>query len=433
MSAGVCERIRRMLYRTISTIVHAIFKLLFTLEYAGEEHVPERGAVIVAGNHPSYLDPVLISLALPRRVYFMAWDRLFGVPVLGALLRQVGAFPVRLGTRDPNAFQAALDVLREGKALGIFPEAGRSVEGPMNPLKTGTARLAAESGAPIVPVTITGAFDAWPSSRRLPWPRKITVKYHPPIVLDPAELAARRDERAYHEEIMARLRASIERRLLPSLAADERKRRVFAGPASPVRIYELDPAFAAAIGALLGGPKLPLLGLAAGHAAYLVADVLWVRQGRLAKAARELATPAVAFAMGPALASTVALAVPEWTSLVLLGAGTGLAFNWENRYKAQRFVRGGLFAFFLAFAVALAAPHPFGAHLAFASFSCVYALAWRPLYWQVMAGVTAAYAAALVWAAGAAPAAAGAYVALGLLAAAYVRLVKFSAHDGRMV
>jgi 1-acyl-sn-glycerol-3-phosphate acyltransferase len=354
--------------------------------------------------------------------------------VLGTLLRQFGAFPVRLGTRDPNAYAAALDVLESGKALGIFPEAGRSVEGPMNPLKTGTARLAIESGAPIVPVTITGAFDAWPSSRRLPWPRKITVKYHRPIVLDAAEVASHGEDRAYHEEITAELREAIERRLLPSLAADARKRRVFAGPASPVRIYELYPLMAAGVATALGGPALPLWGLALAHALYMAADVWWVRQGRLAKAARELATPVAVYAMGPALARTVGLAVPEWVSIGLMAAGTTLCFNWANRYSAERYVRGAMMAYLLAFAVALAAPHPFAPHLGFAIFTAVYALFWRPLYWYVSAPAMAAYTATLGWAAGrpSAPAIA-AYAALAALVAVYVRFVKFSAHDGRMI
>ena len=84
-----------MLYTTTTTLLHAVFRLLFTLEYYGEENVPERGPVIIAGNHPSYLDPVLVTLPLERRVFFMAWDRLFKVPVLGALMRGFGAFPVR--------------------------------------------------------------------------------------------------------------------------------------------------------------------------------------------------------------------------------------------------------------------------------------------------------------------------------------------------
>lgn len=423
-----------MLYKTTTTFLHALFRLLFTLEYYGVEHVPDSGPVIIAGNHPSYLDPLLITLPVERRVYFMAWDQLFRVPGLGLLMRQFGAFPVRLGTRDPNAYAKALEVLEQGRALGIFPEAGRSKEGPMNPLKTGTARLAIESGAPIVPVTITGAFDAWPSSRRLPWPRKITVKYHPPMVLDGAEAAARGEEKAYHEEVTAELRETIERRLLPSLAADARKRRVFEGPPSPVRIYELYPVAAAIVGTVLGGPPLVLWGLAIAHAVYLASDIWWVRQGRLAKAARELATPAVVFAMGPALARAVLLDVPEWASLALMAAGTTLCFNWANRYAAERFVRGALMAVLLAFAVALWAPHPFAPHLAFAIFTTVYGVGWRHEYWFVSAPVHAAYAALLGWLAlGGSASAIWAYVGLAVFVAIYIRLVKFSAHDGRMI
>lgn len=423
-----------MIYGSLTTLLHAIFRLLFTLEYYGEENVPERGPVIIAGNHPSYLDPMLVSLPVERRVFFMAWDQLFKVPVLGTLMRQFGAFPVRLGTKDPNAYAAALDVLRDGRALGIFPEAGRTVEGPMNPLKTGTARLAIEARAPIVPVTITGAFDAWPSSRRLPWPRKITVKYHKPIVLDADEIAVRGGDKAYHEEIMTDVREAIERRLLPSLAADARKRRAFAGPASHIRIYELYPLAAAIVGTAIGGPGVWLFGLALAHAAYVLLDIWKLPQGRLAKAARELVTPAFAFALGPPLSRAVHLEVPEWISLVLVGAGTTLCFNWANRYSAERYARGALIAYFLSFVVALHAPHPFAPHLACAGFSFIYALAWRPLYWYVLAIVMALYGGALTWIAGAQTLqAAGAYAILAAVTALYIRFVKLSAHDGRMV
>ena len=423
-----------MLYDAVTTTLHAVFRLLFTLEYIGEDNVPADGPVIVAGNHPSYLDPVLLILPLDRRVFFMAWDRLFMVPVLGYLMRKMGAFPVRLGTRDPNAYNAALDVLRSGLALGIFPEAGRSIDGPMNPLKTGTARLAIESGAPIVPVTIAGAYDAWPSSRRLPWPRKITVKYHRPIVLDASDVAARADDKEFHEEVMAEVREAIERRLLPSLAADERKRRAFEGPASPVRIYELYPAMATLFAMALGGPALALFLLATAHAFLIVGDILWFRQGRLAKAFRELVTPATLIAMGPALARTVHIDVPDWISLVVLLVGVGLTFNWSNQYKAERYVRGSMMAFLLAFALAIPLPNALAPHLAVASFSCVYALIWRPLYWPATAAVTGVYAAVLVWIMGAtAGQTSAAQIVLGLAVSGYVGFVKFSAHDGRVV
>lgn len=423
-----------MVFRLLSTALHAIFRLIFTLEYFGEENVPETGAVIVAGNHPSYLDPLLISLPIERRVHFMAWDKLFSIPVLGTIMRQAGAFPVRLGTKDPNAYQKAMDVLSDGKALGIFPEAGRTAEGPMNPLKTGTARLAIEAGAPIVPVTITGAYDAWPSSRLVPWPRKITVKYHTPIVLDPAEAERRGGERAFHEEVMHDVREAIERRLIPSLTADARKRRVFEGPASPVRIYELYPALATIFGLALGGPARILLLLAALHIGYLLIDIWWIPQGRLAKAFREIVTPFVCLAYGPALATTVGLEVPEWWTLAAIGAGAGLSFNWSNQYKAERYIRGAMLAFLVAFVVAIGHPHPFGPHLAFASFTFIYSLFWRPLFWPITAIVMAAYCGVVLWVAGAAMAGAAVwYLALSSSVAVYLRIVKFSAHDGRII
>lgn len=423
-----------MIYAFIRTTLHAVFRLLFTLEYYGTEHVPDSGPVVIAGNHPSYLDPVLVMLPLDRRVFFMAWDRLFKVPVLGQLMRQFGAFPVRLGTKDPNAYAAALDVLKSGRALGIFPEAGRTKDGPMNPLKTGTARLAMESNAPIVPVTITGAFDAWPSSRRLPWPRKITVKYHAPIVVDPKDVAERGAEREFQEAVMDDVREAIERRLLPSLAADARKRRVFEGPASFVRIYELYPLAAAVVGGAIGGPVRWLFALALAHLAYVVADVWWIPQGRLAKAARELSTPLVSLLLGPPLARTVGIVVPEWVSLALVGAGTTLCFNWANRYSAERFARGALVAYFLSFLVARHAPHPFAPHLACATFAAIYAVAWRPLYWYVLALVTGAYGITVALLPGRAFApAALAMVVLAIVVAVYIRFVKLAAHDGRMV
>jgi 1-acyl-sn-glycerol-3-phosphate acyltransferase len=423
-----------MMLKVLSTIVHAFFRVFFTLEYKGTENVPERGAVVIAGNHPSYLDPILIGLVLPRRVYFMAWDRLFSIPVLGAVIRHFGAFPVRLGSRDPNAFAAALAILESDKALGIFPEAGRSKAGIMNPLKTGAVRLAIAARAPIVPVTITGAYDAWPSSRLIPLPRKITVKYHRPIVLDETETTARGEDKAFQEEVTERLRQAIERRLKPSLDADERKRRAFAGPASPARIYEFGPLVAAFGGVAFGGPALRLLAPAVGLLAYVIADIYLIPQGRLAKAVRDLAAPCVALALGPPLARAAGIEVPEWASLAAVGFGFVAAFNWTNYHKAQRFVRGALFGYLAAFGLALAVPHPYGPQIAFASFAAVYAVAWRPLFWPAGALTAVVYGSALAWST--APLwlhAVPAYVALGLATALYVRVVKFSAHDGRLI
>ena len=137
--------------------------------------------------------------------------------------------------------------------------------------------------------------------------------------------------------------------------------------------------------------------------------------------------------MGPGLARTAGIEIAEWTSLVALGAGSALAFNWANRYKAERYVRGALFAYFFAFALALAIPSVYAPQLAFSAFTAIYAVAWRPLHWPWIAVVAAGVAAAQAWSSGAPFWETAAYFGLAAASAAYVRAVKFSAHDGRMV
>src|SRR5262249_50271357 len=108
------------------------FRLIFSLEYRGVENVPESGPAIIAGNHPSYLDPVLVALPVKRPIRYMAWDALFKVPLLGRVIKAFGAFPVDISRgRGEAAFREALRVLSSGEVLGIFPEGQRSERGPM--------------------------------------------------------------------------------------------------------------------------------------------------------------------------------------------------------------------------------------------------------------------------------------------------------------
>src|SRR5262249_56266561 len=83
-----------MLFSIIKLIARPLFRVLFSVEHHGVENVPEEGAVIIAGNHPSYLDPLLVGLPIRRTIRFMAWDALFKVPLLGQIIKAAGAFPV---------------------------------------------------------------------------------------------------------------------------------------------------------------------------------------------------------------------------------------------------------------------------------------------------------------------------------------------------
>ena len=123
----------------------------------GVENVPLSGAVIVAATHRSYLDPILMSAFLPRTLYFMGKRELFRVPLLGTVMRRFGAFPIdRQGARG-STFRAALNILRLGGALVIFPEGGIAIAFSENRFKAGVGSLASMSGAPILPTVIHGS------------------------------------------------------------------------------------------------------------------------------------------------------------------------------------------------------------------------------------------------------------------------------------
>src|SRR5262245_64995830 len=157
-----------MLFSIARLIIYPLFRVLFSVENHGVENVPEEGAVIIAGNHPSYLDPVLVALPIKRKIRFMAWDALFKIPLLGQVIKAVGAFPVDIRRgRGEAAYHEARRVLESGEALGVFPEGQRSDQAAMGDLRAGVARLAVETGAPIVPVTIGGAMRAWPKWKLL--------------------------------------------------------------------------------------------------------------------------------------------------------------------------------------------------------------------------------------------------------------------------
>jgi 1-acyl-sn-glycerol-3-phosphate acyltransferase len=150
---------------------------------------------------------------------FMAMEPLFGAPILGRLIANYGAFPVKLKSADKGAIAMTLRVLRNNEAVLIFPEGGRTEDGKLVPFEQGAARIALQTGATIVPVTITGVFDAWPKQRLLPrWFRPVTVKYHAPVTVAPV-----RDRDSLRPAI-ERLNEEIARPIARRLAARERLR-----------------------------------------------------------------------------------------------------------------------------------------------------------------------------------------------------------------
>jgi len=143
-------------------------RLLFAVycrkfEVAGKEHVPLEGGLILASNHMNNADPPAICLAIPRHPTFMAKKEMFGWPVLGLAFRAFGAFPVRRTEADLGALRAATEVVQRGEMLVMFPEGTRSRTGGLGKGHPGTGLIALRTGAPILPVAVTGTEGVrWP-------------------------------------------------------------------------------------------------------------------------------------------------------------------------------------------------------------------------------------------------------------------------------
>lgn len=126
--------------------------LLMGAQVTGRENVPKHGGFILAPNHTSYLDPPLVSGFVRRRVHFFAKRELFDIPVFGMLLRGVYAHPIRRGGIDREALKLAVDLLKQGKVVAVFPEGTRGSNENLLAPKAGIGRIAQDSGVPIMPV-----------------------------------------------------------------------------------------------------------------------------------------------------------------------------------------------------------------------------------------------------------------------------------------
>ena len=148
-----------------------------------------------------------MTIPVRRALHYMALEPFFRIRGLGALMRWARAFPVQEGESDSPAVRQALRLLRQGEPLVIFPEGGRSPDGRLQTFRPGAFRLALAVGAPVVPVTIVGAFEAWPARRRFPRPGRVIITYHAP--LDSSALPPDADRKARPELLMTLVRERI--------------------------------------------------------------------------------------------------------------------------------------------------------------------------------------------------------------------------------
>lgn len=193
------ERLVRSLRLLLRPIVWAVLRLGWGLEVSGAHHLPRRGGFIVAANHVSFLDPVVVAVACPRRVVFLARAALFELPVLGGFLRFVRAIPVDRHHTEVG-LRSAVRLLRRGQPIAMFPEGGRQLSGALGQARPGVAFLAAGAQVPIIPLVLDGTRSALPPGARWLRRAKIRVAFGPQI---------RYPERRLSPEACARLARQV--------------------------------------------------------------------------------------------------------------------------------------------------------------------------------------------------------------------------------
>lgn len=205
-----------MLYRTLELTVAPALRAYYRPNVEGFDHVPRSGPVIIAGNHVSFADEIFTPLAARRQIFYFAKSEYFDSPglrgrAMGAFFRGLGQVSVeRTDTRSAAAvIDIGVDVLQRGLALGIYPEGTRSRDGRLHKFRTGVARLALRSGAPVVPVGLVGTRDVQPPGTRR-WRRApVTVRFGTPLHF--GDRAAHERSSRVLREVTEEIRAAVQK------------------------------------------------------------------------------------------------------------------------------------------------------------------------------------------------------------------------------
>jgi 1-acyl-sn-glycerol-3-phosphate acyltransferase len=163
-------------------LLKLIGRIFFRLRYVHRERMIDHGPVILAANHQSFLDPGFAGAASHRAIYFLARRTLLDGPFLGWLLPKLNVIPVDSETgKDRTALKALIRILRAGQGTLVFPEGQRSPDGNLQPAQPGLGLVIAKTLAPVVPIRMFGAYEAWPIHEKWPRPGRITVVVGEPI------------------------------------------------------------------------------------------------------------------------------------------------------------------------------------------------------------------------------------------------------------
>jgi 1-acyl-sn-glycerol-3-phosphate acyltransferase len=170
-------------YGLLWVLVRAVAWLCFGFHVRGS--VPQRGGLLVAANHASYVDIPLLGCGMYRRAWYLGRSDLF-LPGLKAVLQWLGWIPLKLGRLDRKAFNQAITLIKAGKVVVIFPEGGRSLDGHLRQAKAGLGMIVAQTGCPVVPAYLRGTFDVLPPGAKRPRFHPVSVSFGAPLLFPTA-------------------------------------------------------------------------------------------------------------------------------------------------------------------------------------------------------------------------------------------------------
>jgi len=169
-------------YRRTRKLVKLAVSLIGKLDMVGMENIPANGPAILAPNHRAHVDPPYMSLVSDRQIYYMAKEELFTTnDRFGRFLYQLGAFPVRRGEADRAALRMAVNLLKQGHLVCIFPEGTRSFDDSLLVAEKGFALIAKQTGAPIIPIALEGTHRIWPKGTKRIHRGKVAITIGMPV------------------------------------------------------------------------------------------------------------------------------------------------------------------------------------------------------------------------------------------------------------
>lgn len=197
-------------YQVSYQISKALAKALFDFRVVHRERIIEEGGVILAMNHQSYLDPPLAGIACHREIHYLARKTLLDWPILGPVFPKLRVVPVNQERADMSALKTVIKLIRAGECTVVFPEGARTLDGELQPAQPGLGLIIAKTLAPVVPMRIFGAYEAFPRGGK-PHPfRPITLVVGQPLFFSEADLVGSEGRDLYQslsERVMQRIAA----------------------------------------------------------------------------------------------------------------------------------------------------------------------------------------------------------------------------------